>query len=324
MRLLSIRTVAAIRASFVSLLLVAAPVLAQDEGPGEWLQRMTTAVQTTDYEGTVIRIQNGTAEALKVVHIISDGVIREKVVIQEGNGLEIIRNGNEVHCILPDSKSVLVEEWDDQSTLFSTLPSNDIHFGSEYDVSIVREERVAGRKAIMLAIRPHDDFRYGHRIWLDIDTGFPLQTKLIDGSGEAIEQVKFADISLGKKIHVSALRPSTDVDDFRWFTQAQKTIKSPIESAWTSDNLPSGFRIVSTHAEEKAGNEGSLVHMMLSDGLANVSVFIEPHIDDSVARRSKVGASNSFSIPIREFRVTAVGEVPLVTAEKIARSMRPR
>ena len=197
--------VAMIGAAFVVLLVTAGPTFAQD--PGEWLQRMTAAVQTTDYEGTVIRIQNGTVEAIKVVHVISDGVIREKVLIQEGNGLEIIRNGNEVHCILPDRKSVLVEEWDDQSTLFSTLPSSDIRFGSEYDVSIVREERVAGRKAIMLAIRPHDVFRYGHRIWLDVATGFPLQTKLMDGTGTAIEQVKFADITLGQAIDHSALQP---------------------------------------------------------------------------------------------------------------------
>ena len=324
MRLKSSGTTATIGAAVVGLLLLSLPGFGQEEGPGRWLQKMTAAVQTTDYEGTVIRIQDGTVEALKVVHLVSDGVIREKVVIQEGNGLEIIRNGNEVHCILPDRKTVLVEEWDDRSTLFSTLPSSEIRFGNEYDVSIVREERVAGRNTIMLAIRPHDNFRYGHRIWLDTETGFPLQTKLIDGSGESIEQVKFADISLGQEIQASALQPSTNIDDFRWFVQPQRVVKKAIDSDWTSDNLPSGFRIISTHAEEKSGEEGSLIHMMVSDGLANVSVFVEKNADDAAARKSKVGASNSFSIPSGEFRITAVGEVPLEAAEQIARSMALR
>ena len=315
---------AAIGTAVIGLFLLASPGYSQEEGPGQWLQKMTAAVQTTDYEGTVIRVQNGTVEALKVVHLISDGVVREKVLVQEGNGLEIIRNGNEVHCILPDRKSVLVEEWDDRSTLFSTLPSSDIRFGTEYDVSIVREERVAGRNTIMLAIRPHDNFRYGHRIWLDTETGFPLQTKLIDGSGESIEQVKFADISLGQKIHVSALQPSTNIEDFRWFAQPQRAVKKAIDSDWTSDDLPSGFRIVSTHAEEKSGEEGSVIHMMISDGLANVSVFVDQDLGDAAVRKSKVGASNSFSIPSGEYRITAVGEVPLDTAEQIARSMTLR
>jgi sigma-E factor negative regulatory protein RseB len=318
----TIRTSAVLGATLVSLLLGVSPAVAEDDGPGEWLQKMTAAVQTTNYEGTVIRIQNGTAEALKVVHVVADGVIRERVVIQEGNGLEIIRNGNEVHCILPDQKSVLVEEWDDQSTLFSTLPSSDIRFGSEYDVAIVRQERVAGRTAVMLAIRPHDNYRYGHRIWLDLETGLPLQTKLIDGDGEAIEQVKFADITLGHNIHANALQPSTDTDNFRWFAQAARTLRTEVSSKWVSSNLPAGFRIVSTHSEESPGKDGPLTHMMLSDGLANVSVFVERNDGDAVARHAQIGASNSFSIPIGDHRITAVGEVPKRTAEQIARSMR--
>ncbi|MDH3265861.1 MAG: hypothetical protein OEM25_02740, partial [Gammaproteobacteria bacterium] len=176
---------------------------AQEFAPHDWLDKMADAVQTTNYEGTVIRLQNGKVEALKVVHLVADGVVREKVIIQEGNGLEIIRIGNEVQCILPDKQSVLVEEWNDQSTLFSTLPSSDIRYGSEYDVSIVRTERIAGRKAVMLAIRPHDEYRFGHRLWLDTETGFPLQTTLMGNGGDAVEQVKFADIRLDQEIQAS-------------------------------------------------------------------------------------------------------------------------
>lgn len=322
MKLECLQSSATRRATLVGLLLLSCAAIAQEDNPGDWLQKMTLAVKTTDYEGTVIRVQGGNVEALKVVHIISDGVIRERVIVQEGNGLEIIRNGNEVHCILPDRKSVLVEEWDDQSTLFSTLPSSDIRFGNEYDVSIVRQDRIAGRNAIMLAIRPHDDLRYGHRIWLDTETGFPLQTKLIAGDGESIQQVKFADISLGSEIHASALLPSTNIDDFRWFTEPQGVIKKDVESDWASDNAPAGFQLMSSHAEETPGNEGVLTHMMYSDGLANVSVFIVPHAGDTDARSGTVGASNSFSIANGDFRVTAVGEIPAATAEQIARSMQ--
>ena len=153
---------------------------AEQTSPGEWLDRMAAAVQSANYEGTVIRIQGGKAEALKVVHRVVDGVIQEKVVAQEGSSIEIVRNGDEVHCILPDRRSVVVEKWDDRSTLFSTLPTSDLSFGNEYDLAIVRKERVAGRPALLLAIRPHDAYRYGHRIWLDMETAFPLQTQVID------------------------------------------------------------------------------------------------------------------------------------------------
>jgi len=298
-------------------------VSAQENAPHEWLDKMATAVRTTNYEGTVIRLQNDKVEALKVVHMVVDGVVHEKVMIQEGNGLEIVRKGNEVQCILPDKQSVLVEEWNDQSTLFSTLPSSDIRFGSEYDVSIVRNERVAGRKAVMLAIRPHDEFRFGHRLWLDTETGFPLQTALIGDGGDAIEQVKFADINLDQEIHADALSPSISIENFRWFTTPRREIVQAVDSPWESDGLPVGFKVVSTHKEELPGKDAPVTHVLYSDGLASVSVFTEPaNASNNFAKRSRVGASHSYSTRISGYQVTAVGEVPAATVEQIAKSMR--
>ena len=298
--------------------------MAERVEPNEWLSRMGTAVQTTSYEGTVIRIQDGKAEALKVVHTVSDGVIREKVVAQEGNGIEIIRNGNVVHCILPDLQSVLFEEWDDQSTLFSTLPSSEFRFGSDYDVSIVRKERVAGRQTVLVAIRPHDGYRYGHRIWLDTETAFPLQTQLISEDGTALEQVKFADISLNKTIDASALAPSYSTENFRWLTQPSRHVSHELETEWASTDMPQGFQTVSSHGEKMPGSDAVVTHIMYSDGLASVSVFIAPR-DSAVSEGpSRVGGSNSYSVVIDGHRVTAVGEVPAMTVEQIATTMARR
>jgi negative regulator of sigma E activity len=110
------------------LTLMAAPVLAAcsvsawaQSSPDELLDRMNQVVTVTDYEGTVVRWENGESEALKIVHKIIDGVINEKLMTQEGNGLEIIRIGNNVHCILPDKQTVLIEEWNNQRK-FAMVP----------------------------------------------------------------------------------------------------------------------------------------------------------------------------------------------------------
>ena len=305
-------------------MLVAELSLASEGEPNQWLARMTKAVGSISYEGTVIRIANGKAEALKVTHTIADGVVREKLVSQEGDGLEIIRNGNEVHYILPDRKSVLVEEWNDQSTLFSTLPSSDIRFGNEYDVAIVREERIAGHKTVLIAIRPHDEFRFGHRVWLDLGTAFPLQAQLIDDNGTALSQVKFAEITLNKTILASDLAPSYSTDSFKWYKQPLHKATTIVDSSWVSDDLPAGFRLVSTREEKLPGREKMVTHILFSDGLATVSVFIAAHDGEFFAPRSKIGASNSFTKLVDDFRVTAVGEVPEATVERIAASTRPQ
>ena len=306
----------------VGLLAGFATALADASDPSVWLDRMGDAVRKTSYEGTVIRIRDGEAEALKVVHTFADGVIREKVIAQEGNGLEIIRNGNEVHCILPDRKSVLVEEWDDQSTLFSTLPSRDFRFGSEYDVSIVREDRVAGRQANLLAVRPHDGYRYGYRIWLDTETSFPLQTQLIGTDGAAIEQIKFAEISLNQEIHASALAPSYSTENYRWFNQSNLHVTRSVETGWVSANLPQGFRVISTHEERMTDGDQYVTHILYSDGLANVSVFVAELEEGDSQGESNVGGSNAYSAIVGDHHVTAVGKVPAITVEQIATTMR--
>ncbi len=301
-------------------ILASGPLFA-DREPQDWLNSMGAAVQSTSYKGTVIRIKDGSAEALKVVHTIKDGVVMEKVVAQEGNGLEIIRNGNEVHCILPDKKHVLVQEWDDQSTLFSTLPTSDIRFGSEYDVAIVREDRIAGRDAILLAIRPHDGYRYGHRIWLDIETSFPLQAQLIS-NGDAIEEVKFADISLNHDIQASALLPSISTEKFTWFVQPSDHKGTAVETPWNSDELPAGFRAISTHEEVMDGSGEIVTHILFSDGLANVSVFIAANSGELATGPARIGGSNSYSIVSGDYEITAIGEVPAMTVEQVATTMR--
>ena len=216
---------------------------------------------------------------------------------------------------------MLVEEWDDQSTLFSTLPSSEVRFGSEYDVAVVREDRVAGRQAVLVAIRPHDGYRYGHRIWLDIETAFPLQTQLIAEDGSAIEQVMFADITLNGEIQASALAPSYSTENFRWLNSPSRHVSKKVETSWQSTDLPKGFRAVATHGETLNGSEDVVTHILYSDGLANVSVFIADVGDSGRTGASRVGGSNSYQAVVDGFQVTAVGEVPAMTVEQIATSM---
>ncbi len=306
---------------------VASPTAVADDVPGtpnEWLDRMTSVVSQIDYRGTVIRRKNGRAEALKVVHRVVDGVVREKVTTQEGNSLEIIRNGDEVHCILPDQKSVLIEKWGEQSTLFATLPSSEVRFGNEYDLSIVREERVAGRRALLLAIRPHDGFRFGHRLWLDRETAFPLRTELVGADGSLIEQLKFADISFDSDIPDQALMPSLSLDNFTWYAEPARVDTVDVETDWVSADLPDGFRVLSTRTRQMPGVDKPVTHIVYSDGLATVSVFVAEHPDPEIAERYQVGAANSYTTMIADHQVTAVGEVPAVTVQRIASSMRRR
>lgn len=309
---------AALAAAFLS-----SDAFAQQRNPADWLERMTAAVATTSYQGTVIRRKRGDSEALKVVHRIVDGVVNERVTSQEGNGLEIIRIGNNVHCILPDKKSVLVEGWNNQSTLFSPLPRKEAIDTPQYDLSLMREGRIAGRTAVLLAVRPHDEFRYAHRIWLDKVSGFPLQTEVLNYDGELIEEVKFADISFNDDINEDAFDPTVSLEGFTWYKEPSRQVESvDVDTDWTAADLPAGFRAISARTERLPDSAApGTTHIVYSDGVANVSVFIESSRGDEKTGWSILGATNSYSVAIDGFQVTAVGEVPGITVQRIASSM---
>ncbi len=97
-----------------------------------------------------------------------------------------------------------------------------------------------------------------------------------------------------------------------------------IETNWTSDELPAGFRAVATHEELMQGSDEMVTHILYSDGLANVSVFVAASSGKMPAGAARLGGSNSFSIEIDEHEITAIGEVPALTVELIATTMRRR
>ena len=192
------------------------------------------------------------------------------------------------------------------------------------DLAFVREDRGAGRKAVLLALRPHDEFRFGHRLWLDRSTAFPLRTELIDGDGTILEQIRFADINLDSEISAEALLPSVSLENFTWYAETAKRVEIDIAIDWNCDDLPAGFRVVSTKTEQLPGADAPVTHILYSDGLATVSVFIGQVRKKKLARRSNIGGSNAYSMQLADYQITAIGEVPAVTVQRIASSMRPQ
>ena len=139
-----------------------------------------------------------------------------------------------------------------------------------------------------------------------------------------IGQVKFAEIRLNHEIHASALEPSYSTEHFTWLRQPSAHAGTVVEAIWGSDELPAGFRVVSVHEETMEGSDEEITHMLYSDGLANVSVFIAAKSGKVAAGSARVGGSNSYGVEHGDFEITVIGEVPAVTVEQIATSMRQR
>jgi sigma-E factor negative regulatory protein RseB len=97
--------------------------------------------------------------------------------------------------------------------------------------------------------------------------------------------------------------------------------------AWTAGRLPPGFRLTQSARQNLPGVDGPVEHLVFSDGIASVSVFIGPRSDaaprQTPSAAQSAGASTTYVTRVEGRPVTVVGEVPLRTARFIALQVRP-
>ena len=115
------------------------------------------------------------------------------------------------------------------------------------------------------------------------------------------------------------------------------------QQRWVVNSLPDGFMLTQStmrysqplaaadnHSSENQLPENmlsktappDLLHMVYSDGLASVSVFIEKNqgAKKHLLGVASMGALNAFGRSMDDYFVTVVGEVPVKTVELIAQS----
>jgi sigma-E factor negative regulatory protein RseB len=309
------------------LLLALSIAWADDDDARAWLERMNHALATRNYDGTFFHLRNDKVETLRIVHRVEDGKVAERLVSLDGSGREIIRNDEELTCYLPDQRRVLVESRiESGSSLLGTLPTFDAGLTDHYRVEKLAPARLLGRPTQVIAVNPRDAFRFGYRLWIDEGTALPLKTQLCDEKGKVVEQILFANIAVPDSLPKSAVEPRVNTEGMQWVRQPTSSAKgATFASSWRAVKVPPGFKLTATSTQVLEGSASPVTHLVYSDGLASVSVFIEtnPAEADQIKGLAKVGSAFTFSTTTRGHQVTAVGEVPSQTVQLIAHSTQP-
>lgn len=290
------------------------------EDPVKWLNQMADAMNSVSYQGTFVYIHDDQAETMQVFHRVADGVTRERLVSLNGTAREVIRDEETVRCYLPDDKAVFVEQRHDGSALARGIPLNAGEVGAFYEFQFIGSGRIAGRTARMIAVRPKDNFRYGYRIWLDEETALPLRSELVNSSDQPIEKMMFTEIRIGADISDEQLETSIDAESFEWHQRDKKRHDDDNETVPVSfTSLPPGFRISRSEPRDDGG-----YHVVVTDGLASVSVFAEPHEEGepALAGLSRLGAVSAFGVRLQDHHVTVVGEVPEAAVTAIGEAVQ--
>jgi len=306
-------------------LLASAAAAAADDDPSDWLARTDQALATRNYEGIFVHEHAGETETLRVIHRVGSEGVSERLLSMDGSGREFIRKGSQLTCYLPDQRTVLVERSNDAGLLLGSLPRIDATSAGLYQITELQKTRVSGRDARVIAVTPKDQLRYGYRVWIDEATAMPLKTQLRNGQGQVLEQIVFTDLRLPAHIADGELEPAVDAHNYRWVQHLADPVDSRgLSVSWEASVLPPGFRM--TVSARQVLHSGPVEHLVFSDGLASVSVFVEigreQRAEQVADDAATIGSSSAYSTVVQGYRVTAVGEVPPDTVRAIAQSIR--
>jgi sigma-E factor negative regulatory protein RseB len=303
-------------------------VASADEGL-EWIERMNQALASRNYSGTVLHERGGQSESLQVYRRVRGGQVSEKLASLDGSGREFIRRGENVMYVLPDRQHLVSERRPRNTSLLPRFPQLDERSTRFYVVSPVTRTRLTARDVRLVSITPRDPFRYGYRAWIDSRTHLPLKTELFDSEGGVLERVTFTSLSLLRDLPDDAFNPAVDTSAFqqvRLEPPRPRIQRVAGPRVWNVQPLPRGFRLTQSGEQSVPGSQLRVPHLVFSDGLASVSVFIgvdQPPLGPGDAgREHRMGASTAYSALIDGQYVVVVGEVPVRTARLIASQIR--
>lgn len=302
---------------------VSADPLSQDDRA--LLNKMVAAARQTDYSGTFIYQSGSYVETSRITHLFDGQDEHERLEGLDGERSEVIRKNGQVWCYLGDSK-VMVAKRDGVRTFPALLPEHLELLQENYIARHGEDDRVAGFHARSIVFQPRDKMRYTHKMWAHSDTGLLLKALVQDERNRTVEQYAFTHLDLGGDI------------DRKWIVSTNKTGQSaraesasanhvrstPGESGWKVFALPPGFKKITEVARRLGGKDGTVTHLVYSDGLAGISVFIEKLNDKSDVRAGLYGKGliQVYSRIMDNHLLTVVGEVPARTVMQVSESVR--
>ncbi len=290
-----------------------------------WLTKMANAPRQYNYAGTFVYYADSHMETSYIAHKTDASGERERIEVLDGMPRIVFRNNDEMKCYLPESRKIYTEKRWFRKFFPDFMPQPVENIDDNYLVKEIKRERIANREAQVLMLIPRDSLRYGHQFWIDVDTGLLLKVSVVQGN-DVIEQFSFAQLRVDHDIEVGEVTPDQAMVSGEWkTTNLIAAILNKNELRWEITHLPAGFKKLVEMKRNLTEKTTLVDHIALSDGLATVSVFIEPIAKDAPAPVpgffSSRGAINIYVRTLDGNKITTVGEVPVETIKLIGDSV---
>ena len=308
-----------------------APPGACAEDAGAWLARAATAARTLNYVGTIVYQHGGRVETSRLVHFNDAGERVRKARQSRGPAARGDPQPRRGALLLPRCQARARSSRARSATRFRRCRRSS-RSRSPSTTICARPRPVASRASTR---RPGCSSRRtacatGTSSGPTSRRGLLLKARIVNENNErSIEQFAFTDVAIGGEDRSATWssrrwpprRPSWQVREGGAGGGA-----STRRPAGPWHGLPPGLRRGSSKAIAPcAANAAPVAHLVYSDGLVAVSVFVEP----CRRRRSRPGfpagrRSTSTVRQLDDYLVTVLGEAPGATVRQIAYSVAHR
>lgn len=314
--------------SFIAFSTQAEPALSGETREAQALLRtIQSAAQKLNYSGTFIYQQGSQVRTSRITHLVEGKNEIEKLEVLDGQPREYIRSNDEIICYVPDTKTLLVEKRVSQDVFPAIIAANADTLAEHYTIRKGESGRIAGFDSQSVILEPKDDLRYGYRLWAEKSTGLLLRAQTVNEAGEVVEQISFTQLAIGN-VDRSRVKP-TFSNTRGW--RVENAVMSQVDlTSWNVKRLPPGFRrtrelkrMVSDVPLQTGAMpaQREVSQIVFSDGLAAISVFIEPGSQSRTEGSLQQGAMNVVGKRQGEFWLTIVGEVPSTAIRQVANSI---
>lgn len=308
-------------------LVLAVPIdgVAKEKTAAYWLERLGPALNMTSYRGVFVYARGASVHSMQIAHRFHDGIVEERLVLQDGGSGEIVRRGMDVVCVLPEQGKVQLGHIIPSGPFAEAFTRQLIPVSRWYRAERQADDRIAGYDVVTVALTAKDPYRYNHRLWLEKATGLLVKSQVRASNGEVLEHFQFTNLEITNdipdnefKIRSEGREVSRSLDDAGSRDEFSTAARM---HGWHLDWRPEGFEPAAAPSSRK----GQAV--AFSDGLAAFSVFVEPTGSVRMPTgASRIGATTIYMRQLQRggsvFRVTVVGELPPMSARKVAESVR--
>jgi sigma-E factor negative regulatory protein RseB len=297
-------------------------VATEAEQAAAWLEKIAKAARQLNYSGTFVYQHGEQVETSRISHFVDRSGEYERLLTLDGPKREVIRMNDETYCLDYDNRVLRKERQSGRRNFPALIPEQLSQVTEFYEIKIGATERIAGYDTQSVSLEPKDGFRYGHKLWADVATGLLLKAKRLNERKEVLEQFTFTQLDIGSAVTREMTKPGAEAGP-NWRRDSVSAQSTSMEAGWAVKSFPAGFRKIVEMRRTKAGSQGSVTHIVYSDGLASVSVFIEPM---ALKRRPmeglmRHGAMNILFRPVLDQMITVVGEAPPATILQIGNSV---